>query len=49
MAEIESHVHQGAVTVIPIIALMIAVLGTIHLYALGAENRLAKALLALGL
>lgn len=45
---VESHVHQGAVTVLPIVAVVIAVFGTLHLLALTSENRFAKAYLALG-
>lgn len=45
---VESHVHHGAVAVIPVVAIVIAVFGTFHLLALTSDNRFAKAYLALG-
>lgn len=45
---VESHVHQGAVAVIPTVAVVFAVFGTLHLLALTSDNRFAKAYLALG-
>ena len=45
---VESHVHNGAVAVIPTVAIVFAVFGTLHLLALTSENRFAKAYLALG-
>jgi hypothetical protein len=45
---VESHVHHGAVAVIPIIALVVAVFGTLHLWAIGSDSRVARAWLALG-
>lgn len=45
---VESHVHQGAVAVLPIIAVVVAVFGTLHLLALTSDNRFAKAWLSLG-
>lgn len=45
---VESHVHQGAVAIIPTVAVVFAVFGTLHLLALTSDSRIAKALLALG-
>lgn len=45
---VDNHVHQGAVAVIPIIAAVVAVFGTLHLFALTSESRWAKAWLSLG-
>lgn len=45
---VESHVHNGAVAVIPIVAVVFAVFGTLHLLCLSSQNRFAKAYLALG-
>jgi len=45
---VESHVHQGAVALLPTVAAVVAVFGTLHLLALTSENRWAKAWLSLG-
>jgi hypothetical protein len=45
---IESHVHQGAVAIIPTVAVVFAVFATLHLLALTINNRLSRAYLASG-
>lgn len=45
---VDSHVHNGAVAILPVIAAVVAVFGTLHLLALTSENRFAKAWLSLG-
>lgn len=42
------HVHLSAVHAIAILALVLAVFGTAHLLALTNDNRLGRALIALG-
>ena len=44
----EPHVHLSAVTVLFILAAVFAVSGTVHLLALTYDNRLTRALTAVG-
>jgi hypothetical protein len=43
------HTHMSATHAVTFVAFTVAVLGTIHLLAVGADNRLSRAFLALGL
>lgn len=42
------HTHMSAVHAVAMLAFLVAVLGTIHLLALGSDNRAGRAALALG-
>lgn len=42
------HVHFSPVHAIALLLFIVAVLGTIHLLAIGTDNRLSRAIVALG-
>ena len=44
----EPHVHMSPVHAIAMLALLIAVLGTIHLLALSHDTRASRAIVSLG-
>lgn len=45
----ENHVHIGFVSIAAVLLMVVAILGTLHLLAMSAQdNRLANAFLALG-
>lgn len=44
----EPHVHLSAVHGLAVLALVVAVFGTLHLLALTADNRASRAFVALG-
>lgn len=44
----ETHYHFTAVTAIAVVALVVAVFGTVHLLALTNDNRASRAWISLG-
>lgn len=44
----EPHVHISAIHMIAGVAATVAVFGTLHLVALGSDNRFGRAFLSLG-
>lgn len=45
----EPHTHVNAVPILATGVVMVAIFGTLHLYALSTDSRLTRALTALGL
>jgi hypothetical protein len=44
----EPHVHMSAVHALFILAIIVAMFGTLHLLALGTDSRWGRAFMALG-
>lgn len=45
---VETHVHVGALPLLALFAAMVALFGTLHLFALTNESRFSRAWIALG-
>lgn len=45
----QTHVHMSPTQALAMAAFIIAILGTIHLLSLQADNRLTRAVVAMGL
>ena len=48
MASVADHVHITPISLIVQVAIVLAVFGTLHLFALTNESRFSRALIALG-
>jgi hypothetical protein len=49
IADMDPHVHISATHLLASVAATVAIFGTIHLLALGVDNRASRAWIALGL
>lgn len=48
MASVADHVHISPISLIAQIAIIVAIFGTVHLFALTNESRFSRAWIALG-
>ena len=44
----EPHAHMSPIHALGMVAFIVAILGTLHLLALGHDNRASRALISLG-